>query len=98
MFQTVNLALWFLALGNMLAVIFYRQDIQIKNEYVARSLCYSFTRPMWCISLAWITYACLNGYGGKIYRFFHYFPDKVFSIDYYEPSHLFFFLQILNCK
>ncbi|ERL94392.1 nose resistant to fluoxetine protein 6 [Dendroctonus ponderosae] len=64
--RMVNLTIWFLALGNMLAVIFYRQDIQIKNEYVARSLCYSFTRPMWCISLAWITYACVNGYGGVV--------------------------------
>ncbi|XP_066245048.1 nose resistant to fluoxetine protein 6-like [Euwallacea similis] len=62
----VNLSLWFLALGTMLAVIFYRQDAQIKNEYVGISLCYSFTRPMWCCALAWITFACVKGYGGPV--------------------------------
>lgn len=61
-----NLFLWFLALGTMLAVLFYRQKIQIDDEYVSRSLCYSFTRPMWCISLVWITYACVKGYGGVV--------------------------------
>ncbi|XP_066142726.1 nose resistant to fluoxetine protein 6-like [Euwallacea fornicatus] len=64
--KIINLSLWFLALGTMLAVIFYRQDAQIKNEYVGRSLSYSFTRPMWCCALSWITYACVNGYGGPV--------------------------------
>ncbi|KAL1505439.1 hypothetical protein ABEB36_005008 [Hypothenemus hampei] len=64
--RSLNLLFWIASLATMYGVIYYRQYAQIKNEYVGRSLCYSFTRPMWCIALCWITYACAKGYGGII--------------------------------
>ncbi|CAG9759854.1 unnamed protein product [Ceutorhynchus assimilis] len=64
--KTLNLCLWSLALATMLGVIIYRQQVQIANDYVGKSLCYSVTRPMWCLALSWITYACSTGHGGIV--------------------------------
>lgn len=67
--QVTNFSLWILSLSTMFAIVYYRQKTRIDSDYVGKILCYSFTKPIWCFALVWITYACAKGYGGGIKTF-----------------------------
>lgn len=74
--QITNFSLWILSLATMFAVVYYRQKTRIDSDFVGKTLCYSFTKPIWCFALVWITYACAKGYGGDIKTFCVNFVNK----------------------
>jgi len=60
---------WILAAANAVAIIFGLYPISVSGDYLSNSvsaLYNSCSRPMWCVSLAWVVIACVEGYGGYI--------------------------------
>ncbi|XP_057668043.1 nose resistant to fluoxetine protein 6-like isoform X1 [Diorhabda carinulata] len=66
--QMVNIMAWLIVLPLMGGcTILYEEFIYTgKYSHTIQSLFYSFYRPIWCIGLSWIVYACYYGYGGII--------------------------------
>ena len=64
---------WLISTALSLSLIFGLYPIVKKGEALSINVAAFYnavSRPLWCVSLAWITIACVNGYGGKtIIRF-----------------------------
>ena len=60
---------WILAAVNSLLILYglypaVHRGENLSNNVAAFYNCMS--RPMWCVGLAWVTIACVGGYGGNI--------------------------------
>lgn len=68
---------WLIVLASMLAIIFGIYSMYVPNSQntIVESAFYeSFNRVAWVISLSWVIFACVNGYGGPI-AWFLSFPQ-----------------------
>lgn len=72
-FQNLILLGWLMALAMLFAVIFalYPNNQPNANPltHLEGAFYLSLSRIAWPIALAWIVFACINGYGGPINRF-----------------------------
>lgn len=64
--KRINILAWFLALGLMHSVMWYRSAGQLYYGYEAKTFCYTFSKVLWLISISWMTFACFFGYGGIV--------------------------------
>ncbi|XP_060531732.1 nose resistant to fluoxetine protein 6-like isoform X1 [Cylas formicarius] len=62
----VTVLLWALCLVGMFGTMLVLHEINIYHDYTAKALCYSLMRPVWCMGLSWIVYACIHEKGGAI--------------------------------
>lgn len=67
--QTIIAVGWFIAIGTMLSIIFgiyFMQQPDYPATVLESAFYESFSRVCWAISLAWIVFACVHGYGGPV--------------------------------
>lgn len=67
--KPLNLCLWTASLVIMIATILGSRVFQLESHVynVWESASYlTFARSAWTVCLAWVVWACLNGYGGKV--------------------------------
>jgi len=60
---------WILAAANAIAIVYGLYPISVSGDYLSNSvaaLYNSTSRPMWCVSLAWVVIACVEGFGGYV--------------------------------
>lgn len=71
---------WIISIGTLFAIVFGQHNIQNPEtrEIRLESAFYeSFSRAAWSISLFWIIFACVKGYGGII--------NSILSHSYWQP-------------
>ncbi|KAJ6638309.1 Nose resistant to fluoxetine protein 6 [Pseudolycoriella hygida] len=71
---------WFLAIGTILSAVFgiyFMQQPDYPTTTVESALYESVSRVGWAISVSWIIFACVHGYGGPV--------DKVLSLPQWQP-------------
>ncbi|XP_066149919.1 nose resistant to fluoxetine protein 6-like [Euwallacea fornicatus] len=66
-FKNINLFMWCLTIIIMFAATTLYHEMNI-NEYshTVKSIAEVAVKPFWCLGLAFITYSCINGYGGIV--------------------------------
>lgn len=60
---------WLVAVGTILSIIFgpyNMQQLDYKATDLESAFYESFSRVCWAISLSWIIFACVHGYGGPV--------------------------------
>jgi len=59
--------MWCVSVLVMLAATTLYHEVNINDHsHAVKSVCQVIIKPFWCLALAFITYSCINGYGGLI--------------------------------
>lgn len=77
MTQIYIVAGWIVAIGTILSIIFgiyFMQQPDYPGTVLESAFYESFSRVCWSISLSWIIFACIHGYGGPV-NWFLSFPQ-----------------------
>lgn len=67
--QTLIAVGWSISIGTILSIIFgvySLQQLDYHSTDLESAFYESFSRVCWAISLAWIVFACIHGYGGPV--------------------------------
>ncbi|XP_072376475.1 nose resistant to fluoxetine protein 6-like [Diabrotica undecimpunctata] len=66
--KILNFVIWTIVLISMGACVVLYQELvySLRHSHTVQSLYYSFSKPIWCLGLSWITYSCYHGYGGIV--------------------------------
>ncbi|XP_044749441.1 nose resistant to fluoxetine protein 6-like isoform X2 [Coccinella septempunctata] len=67
--KVVNLAAWVVTLVVMLFLVLYLNDVLVNPTKDKTNLFYPIQRPIWCVCILWIVFACHHGYGGIMNKF-----------------------------